>query len=102
MGFNKNKDYKEGETSVETKYIIDVALEVFVFFVFSGIVFRPIDAVGIDSSGDRKGGENERGSDSDELCGGREFDSDFHAERPASRGEPQHGEEDSGRGVEAL
>lgn len=31
MGFNKNKDYKEGETSVETKYIIDVALEVFVF-----------------------------------------------------------------------
>ena len=65
-------------------------------------MFRSIDAVGIDSSGNGKSGESERGSDSDELCGGREFDSDFHAERPSSRSKPQHGEEDGGRGVEAL
>lgn len=40
MGFNKNKDFKEGEGSVEVKYIIDVALKVIVFLCSENSVPR--------------------------------------------------------------
>lgn len=33
VSFNKNKDYKDNETSIETKYIIDVAIKVLVEFL---------------------------------------------------------------------
>ena len=65
-------------------------------------MFREIDAVGVDSVGGGKSGENERGFDLHELRGGCEFDSHLHAERSASRAEPHDGAEDGGGGGEAL